>query len=537
MARLAHDGALWQTLSAAPYAFLLSNRSLGRAAPAPPSGSALYDPTTLERSHIIFGCKSSLLPSNNPATGPPTRSEIQIDGANAYDPTAADSVHFQANNGNVGLRAETLKRHFDVASGEVEVEESNPLVKCSPEAVFPPTESSCKEFVTTGVELKRKWRTIEAGLVISMTDTWKSTDGQPHTVSALYDQELATAASNGAYELPGAGAFAALLKSSTPSLPSGPGMILYKESANTSEVSNGTDPQGAIVYDSSPGEPLQVYSGSNEPNASAFEMPYQRAIAPGSARILRMAFVQAYGLAQVRSLAAAALASYTPTIAIASPASGATVSDPNITVAGSASDAVAVSSVTVNGQSASLGGGGSWSQGLTLTPGANTITATVTNQSGATATATVTYTPVEATRASPPPASPASPTVTQVGSPNATKGVVKLTLACHGVSGQRCHVDVSLSTLEKLLGSRLIGISAARRHSKRVSLAALRLTIPAGTSVTSTLSLGAAGKRLLARFGKLPAHLTAILQDEGRRTTVIAQNVTIKPPPKKRAKH
>ncbi|HEX7611016.1 MAG TPA: hypothetical protein VF380_10100 [Solirubrobacteraceae bacterium] len=67
-----------------------------------------------------------------------------------------------------------------------------------------------------------------------------------------------------------------------------------------------------------------------------------------------------------------------------------------------------------------------------------------------------------------------------------------------------------------------------------MALAGLPLTIAAGTSVTSTLKLGAVGRRLLTRLGRLPAHLTAVLLQEGRRITVVAQNITIKPPPKRR---
>jgi hypothetical protein len=525
--------------------------------------SKLYDPTTLEPSHELFACDGALYPEDRPAAGLSTRSAIQIDGANAYDPAGAASAASKAANKSLGLEFQAIKRSVSPTTGEVDIEETNPLVKCAPETGYPPTSSSCKEFVTAGVELKRTWRTSEGGRVISMTDVWKSTDGAAHTISALYDHELLSSGSNGAYELPGAGSFSATSSESTPALPSGPGTILYRSNGTEGEGGNGVDPQGAIVYDSAPSQPLQFNTGSSESGYSNFEMPYAHTISAGSPYTLRMTYIQAYGLAQVRSLSEAAIAAYTPAIAIASPTSGATVSEPNITVAGTASDAVGVSSVTVNGQSASLHAGKTWSQALTLTPGANTITATVTNQSGATASAsvTVTYTPAQApvtdagTTASAsvtvtytpaqspavvtpaPQPLPAPPTATLTGPVSASRGVVKFTLACHGVSGQHCNVAVSLTTLEKLLGKRFTGVAAALRHTKQVTLASLTLSIPAGASVTSTLALAALGKQLLARFGSLPAHLTAGLLREGRRVPVISQNVTIKPPPRKHAKH
>ena len=73
-----------------------------------------------------------------------------------------------------------------------------------------------------------------------------------------------------------------------------------------------------------------------------------------------------------------------PTVAITSPANGATVTSPSLPVSGNATDSGrgndGVSSVTVNGVSASGGtaagsGTANWSAAVTLTPGQNTITA------------------------------------------------------------------------------------------------------------------------------------------------------------------
>ena len=74
--------------------------------------------------------------------------------------------------------------------------------------------------------------------------------------------------------------------------------------------------------------------------------------------------------------------------------------------------------------------------------------------------------------------------------------------------------------------------SFSHGRSKTVTVASLTLVIPAGQTVKVTLKPNATGRSLLARFHRLPVHLTAILEGQSGRTTVIAQNLTIKPKPK-----
>jgi hypothetical protein len=71
-----------------------------------------------------------------------------------------------------------------------------------------------------------------------------------------------------------------------------------------------------------------------------------------------------------------------------------------------------------------------------------------------------------------------------------------------------------------------------------VTVGAKTVTIPAGKTVTITVTLNATGRKLLSRFHKLPVHLSAVLVVGKTRSTVIAQNLTITPPkPKKPKKH
>jgi hypothetical protein len=91
-----------------------------------------------------------------------------------------------------------------------------------------------------------------------------------------------------------------------------------------------------------------------------------------------------------------------PSLTISSPPEGATVSEAQLTVSGTASDAAGIASLTVNGAPASVSPGGSWTKQLTLVPGTNTIAAVATNAYGNSSQAfrVVTYAPPSSAAAS-----------------------------------------------------------------------------------------------------------------------------------------
>jgi hypothetical protein len=486
--------------------------------------SQLFAPTSLIASNYLFDCNAALYKEDDPPSGSSTRSELQIDGANAYGPATAHYVEEKL--GTTGAPQVAVTKSFDPTTGLITVHEVDPIVECSPETVFPPNSSTCKSFVTAGVELEREWRTGADNHVAWMTDTWRSTDGASHALNALYDQETVNAEKvGGSYEFPGDSTFSPTTKAQMVNLPSGAGAIYYKEDAGTPNVGDGTHPQGAIVYDTPTSGPLSVYRGTNESSYNGFEMPYQHTIPAGGTYTLRMAFVQAYVLSEVETLANEALTSYHPTLTISTPANGATVSTPSVTVSGTATDTEGTPTLKVDGNAVTVGAGGAWSTGVALNKGANTITAVATNQLGLTTetSVTVTYTPP------PPPVAHAK----QVGAASGANGEVKFTLACNGSAGTSCEVEATLSTLEKSHNGRLIAVSA-RRHghgtrTTQVTVGASKLTIPAGQHVTIEIQLNSIGKSLLARFGRLPVHLTVVQISAGHRATVIAQNLTVTP--------
>jgi Glucodextranase, domain B len=499
--------------------------------------SDLYSPSGHDDAQMFYG-------EEHLTAYPPieTRSSVQVDATNVYVPAAARSVAQ-----NLQEEAETKKEAFTPLTGEqsvvvhdqfsesthqMTIEEEDPLVKCSPQAsTYPPTLTSCTSFVSAGVKIERKWQTSDEDHVASMTETWASTDGAAHTVNTRSYNEMYSTTAGGVYEFPGEVAFAATKAGEAKTLPAGPGTILYKTSPSLSELGNGEDPQGAIVYDTAPSEPIKI-TAHGSATYNTFETPYQRTVpAGGSSTPLRMTFIQAFALTEVSSLAAAAIAGYHPSVSITAPANGATVSTPTVTVTGTASDTGALSSLTVNGAGVAVAAtGGAWSTSATLKPGANTITATATDQAGLSSSSvvTVTYTPPM-----PPPAK-----ASQVGRVSGAKGQATITLACHGAAGTSCKIHATLTTVEKRRHGHLIAVVAAKTHSKQVTIATVTVVIPAGQKIKISLKLNATGRKLLARFGKLPAHLIVTLEGAGGHHTVIAQNLTIKPKPKpKKHKH
>ncbi len=465
-----------------------------------------------------------------------TRSTVQVDGADSYVPSAADQVETTVNNGVIpGHPTLTISKSFNEATHQITIHEEDPLVKCMPGGTFPPTEkekANCTSFASTGVTLLRTWEATNEDHIAWMTETWRSTDGHAHSVNARYYTEMWDGAVGGAYQFPGESAFAATNKGESKTLPAGPAAILYKVMPSTPESGDGEHPQGAIVYDGAPSEPIAVTTGSAVSEKSlknVMEVPYQRTVPAGGSITMRMAFIQAFGLPEVRSLAAAALASYNPSVAIASPANGATITSatPSVAVSGTASDTGALSSLTVNGAAVPVGAGGAWSTTVALKPGANAITATATDQAGLVASSAVAVTYKL------PPA-----TAALVGKASGANGQVSFTVACKGLAGTTCKVHATLTTVEKTRRGHLIGIAAkAKIRSKTVTIASVTVTIAAGKRAKLTLKPNATGRKLLKRFGKIPAHLTAILEGEGVRTRLLAQNIALKPKKHKRHKH
>ena len=138
----------------------------------------LYDPTYTNTT-VTFACNAGLVRADSPTN--PRRSELQIDGTNAYPPTQA----FFINAGAAGFAALTSTYTVDKTTGNVVIHETDPLVKCA-DATYPPSQTSCATFVSAGVTDDRTITQDHDGHISWITDTFKSTDSKAHSVDLLW---------------------------------------------------------------------------------------------------------------------------------------------------------------------------------------------------------------------------------------------------------------------------------------------------------------------------------------------------------------
>ena len=120
-----------------------------------------------------------------------TRASLQIDGVNAYAPSAARSVESEIEGkGLPGLPTVSVTKTFDESTHQFTINEEDPIVKCAPENTYPPTKTSCTSFVSTGVSLVRSWQTTDESKLALMSDHFASIDGKEHGVDARYYMEM-----------------------------------------------------------------------------------------------------------------------------------------------------------------------------------------------------------------------------------------------------------------------------------------------------------------------------------------------------------
>ena len=107
---------------------------------------------------------------------------LEIDGEAAYPPTRAISgitgTDFSEN--PYVPAVETAVTSFSPTTGDLTFVESNPLVKCGPNNVYPPTAASCTRFDKLPVTLERTTEFSNDTRTVRVSDRWFSTDGKPH---------------------------------------------------------------------------------------------------------------------------------------------------------------------------------------------------------------------------------------------------------------------------------------------------------------------------------------------------------------------
>lgn len=263
----------------------------------------------LERTTSTFACNDWFWSYENfQEESASTRSQIQVDGANAYGPAVAeDQINAEAG----GLPAVFYSYSQNPLDGDLTIIESEPLIKC-PDPAYPPTTVSCGSFIGTGVRVERTIEQTNDGHLVTISDRYASTDSQPHSLDLLpqNDQQFGQLpVENGeaiGYRFPGESSFH--VRHDGESVAFGdevPGTIFIKvEGALDGDESTG---RGAIVFDR-PGSPATFnFVGSEE---SDFYFHQAATVPAGGSSTFRFAYAQGYGEAEVATLAAQAAGAF-----------------------------------------------------------------------------------------------------------------------------------------------------------------------------------------------------------------------------------
>lgn len=258
---------------------------------------------------ITFYCNPGLFSGTYPTS---TRSELQVDGKNAYAPGAAANI----NPAGTGLPAVTETYTVDKATGNTTITETDPIVVCA-QPDYPPTDTSCATFTSAGVTDHRTITQDHDGHIAWITDQFTSTDGKSHTLDMLWDNSQrfwggSTGDSNQVeYEFPGQSSFSTHSTGDDVSLPTSGGTILIRmKGAADGDTATG---QGAIVFN----RPMTGASFIYQDNFSSEMTLHQTGTVPaGGSTSYKWAFVQDYHAATVTSDAQAATTAFLNTVAV-----------------------------------------------------------------------------------------------------------------------------------------------------------------------------------------------------------------------------
>lgn len=279
----------------------------------------LYD-STFRTTTVTFNCNGALHASDSST---PTRSELEVDGANAYSPGSAAGI----NPGGAGLPAVTVTYTVDKATGNVVIDETDPIVKCA-NATYPPTATSCATFASTGVTDHRRITQDHDGHMSWVTDTFTSTDAKSHSLDLFWDNSQRFWGSSGnsnqvEYQFPGQDSFATHPAGYTYAPPASPGAVLIRmHGAADGDAATG---QGAIVFD-------RPVTGAKFTAVSTFASVmtlHQTGTIParGSTRF-RFAYVQDYQSSLVATRVAAAGTAFLNTVSVSKTGKGRVTSSP-----------------------------------------------------------------------------------------------------------------------------------------------------------------------------------------------------------------
>lgn len=356
----------------------------------------------------VFYCNAWMYQRNLDGAGD-TRSEIQVDGQDAYDASGAAALFPRSGacpsacDGSIddpGFPALSYTVSQDSSSGDVTISDSETIVRCPPGTSYPPSQTTCGSFTSTGVRVNRTIRQTSGGHLVLVTDSYQSTDGHAHALDLLYQNDQAVTAdfasplqADVGYRFPGQTRYQAHVRGNEVSVPRGLGTIYVKNlTADDGDPYTG---QGAITYSTAPSEILFISPATEA--RSDFTMHYAGTVPARGSLIYAFAYSTDFTTAAVTGEARIALNRFgPPTVRITSPRTHITTHRERITVTGKTTPGRGLVSLTLNGVALPVAAGGEWTAWINLRPGHNRILVTATNYAGSSASASssVTYEPL-----------------------------------------------------------------------------------------------------------------------------------------------
>ena len=289
--------------------------SIGQCGP----GQLLFDGTpAMDMGPFLLDCAGSLYASRNDfgVQDPDlTRSEIEIDGANAYGSLSAYALNMASPDpsaSNTGFPPLTVTLNsFDLSTGAAQTTESEGLVECSPSDVYNPTEAECSSFTSSGVSLTRVIDYAGDRAIATVTDTYSSTDGKAHALDLDYETDLydtnLSGTTTGGWELPGETSFTAHSTGDTAGPPpSAPGTIyaIY----DTGEAPSLLNPVAAMSFAGAYNSITFDSTLWGEEDSALID--YQRTLPAGGSVTIQWSYATEASLSQAQADAAAAQAAF-----------------------------------------------------------------------------------------------------------------------------------------------------------------------------------------------------------------------------------
>jgi hypothetical protein len=512
--------------------------------------SFVFDPVTLASSDPLYYCAGWIHDRDGCRTGDvtpqcveATRSELQVDGVNTYLPESAkalynvDATHNAGQIGGYPMIA--FSTSVDPLNGNIHMSETNPTVRCSPNAAIyhpahndPAWPTDCSSFAPGGVTVDRTGLSDQDGRRGTFTDVWSSADGASHQVDVLYEVDVigdvgTVPGVSFDYSWDGSGFLNPIVGARI----AGPGSdvpvtVLIDGNGASPDVFQ--FPQGAATFSNAPTEVHWTRAGADTAYGT-FRFTFT--VTPNNPVTIAQSYLQGSSKTEISDQVAAEQARLgRPRISM-NPDDGATVDHPDVTVTGTATDPRGgITGLTVNGEAMTLAGDGSWSKSMTLAQGENTITAVATDTDGNTTTrvAKVTYTPPAPPTGgtTPPPAGGAvtdkvAPTLGLVIARIKLKALIAKGLPVKVSCNEACSFGLTLFLDQKT--AKRVGLAA---KSVKVGSASGKLTAKGTKTVRAKLTRKA--KRKLAKLKKVTLTVSANAKDTAGNNALKAKKVVVR---------